>query len=163
MASEQLRGSAKSSRQPSSRHSRDKGIGTPGSVGGSGVVTPVQAPLGSSGLCSRSPSLSFVLDEMQREQTRDKRRVIIGSVLTFGSVLLVLVVLIVWLLSSPPYKQPTTLRAKEYKEAPPRSVERPNASSLGVGRDDDGSWEFRSRAGPHASTSRLGGAAVGKM
>ncbi|KAK8767043.1 hypothetical protein V5799_006176 [Amblyomma americanum] len=160
MATEQQRGSARSSRQPSPNQSRDKGVGTPGTVGGGGA-TPAQVFLGSSVRGSRSPSLSLVLDEMQREQARDKRRVIIGSVLTVGSVLLVLVVLVVWLLISSPHKQPTTIRAKEFKEAPPRSAGRLNASAIVAGRDDDdddGWWDFRRRAGPHASRSRLGGA-----
>lgn len=96
---------------------------------------------------------------MQREQARDKRRIIIGSALTLGSVGLILLVLLVWLLSPSPHAKPTTSEAKASKRAaavPPGSLgyRHPNASRFGVGelddeaRDDSNDWgDFRLQPG----------------
>lgn len=82
-------------------------------------TTPTHSAIVSSirGLGSRSPSLSLMLGEMRREQTKNKRRIIIGSALTLASVCFILLALLVWLLSPSPHLKPTTIAAKASKRA----------------------------------------------
>lgn len=66
-------------------------VGSGPTPGGCGVQRMLRSP---GSVPPTSPSLSFVLEEMQREQERHKRRVIIGSALMLGSIAVVLLVVI---------------------------------------------------------------------
>ncbi|KAL1435821.1 hypothetical protein MTO96_010599 [Rhipicephalus appendiculatus] len=78
---------------------------------------------------------------MRREQAKDKRRIIIASVVTLGSVFCILLALLVWLLSPRPHLKPTTNATKASKRAAtvtsgPQAYHR-NDSRFGVGEQDE--------------------------
>lgn len=98
-----------------------------------------------------SPALSLALEEMQREQEGHTRRVIFGSALALGCVVLVMLVVIVRLMFAEPTNKARP-SAREYRVgAASRLPERGNASryDTGVGEyeqdDRDTAWGNRRR------------------